>query len=134
MNYNRLNRRLVSAEHAAETRLRELEADWRMLKRTAREAMTPGRVVGIGLAAGFVLGKAAPVERIGGLGRLVAAGSAILNFAASQQAREAAEEAEFAAAETAGAAAAGQRLDHGGDSAPRIPTVAPDSDPPTAAG
>ncbi|HET6603262.1 MAG TPA: hypothetical protein VFG21_03470 [Xanthomonadaceae bacterium] len=100
MNYIRSGHRVEAAEQAAMARLRELEADWRMLKRSAREAMTPGRVVGVGLATGFVLGRAGTIEDAGGLGRILGASVAMLNFAASRQAHEAAEVAELAAGES----------------------------------
>ena len=62
MGFDALLTKVKQAEEALETREREAVGRWQHLKASWRAAWTPGRIVIVGLAAGFVAGRAKPVQ------------------------------------------------------------------------
>lgn len=71
MGFDALLNKVKQAEAALETREREVVGRWRQLAHSWRAAWTPGRIVIVGLAAGFVSGRAKP-------GQLAHSGSGVL--------------------------------------------------------
>lgn len=104
MSFEALIEKVRQAETALEAKERQTGADWRQLKSSWRAAWTPGRIVSIGLASGFLVGRAEPAKRVvrgGGtlqmlsaLAGLFAGGSA---QAAAGEAADAADNAQTAA-------------------------------------
>lgn len=62
MGFDALLTKVKQAEEALEAREREAVGRWRHLKASWRAAWTPGRIVIVGLAAGFVAGRAKPAQ------------------------------------------------------------------------
>lgn len=64
MSFESLIDKVRQAETALEAKERQTGADWRQCKSTWRSLWTPGRIVSIGLASGFIVGKAEPARRV----------------------------------------------------------------------
>lgn len=97
MSYKAMRTRAEAAERAFEQSLAQVEDDWRDLKGTTRDAMTPLRILGTGVLAGWLTGIAAPLSRIQGGARLVQLASSLMTMFGAVEAREAAAEASEAA-------------------------------------
>lgn len=111
MSFEALQAKVARAEDALEARERQVAADFRVMGGCWREVWSPPRIVGAGLAAGFLAGWAQPGRAIAGvqparwlqLATSLAglAGTVHAAFAASD-AKEAAEDAGDAAAVAGG--------------------------------
>jgi hypothetical protein len=97
VSYKAMRIRAEAAERAFEQSLAQVEDDWRDLKGTTRDSMTPLRILGSGVLAGWLTGIAAPLSRIQGGARLVQLASSLMTMFGAVEAREAAEEATEAA-------------------------------------
>jgi hypothetical protein len=64
MSFESLIDKVRQAETALEASERQTGADWRQFKASWKQAWTPGRIVSIGLASGFLVGKAEPAKRM----------------------------------------------------------------------
>lgn len=62
MGFDALLTKVKQAEETLEAREREAVGRWRHLAASWRAAWTPGRIVIVGLAAGFVAGRAKPAQ------------------------------------------------------------------------
>lgn len=62
MGFDALLNKVKQAEEALEAREREAVGRWRHLAASWRAAWTPGRIVIVGLVAGFVTGRAKPAQ------------------------------------------------------------------------
>lgn len=100
MGFKQLLTKVQQAEEALEMRERLVVRDWRSLKQTWRDTWTPGRVVVAGLAAGFVVGLARPVQVAARSGQVMQLVTMLSGLFAGGSAKIAAEEA-GEAAETA---------------------------------
>lgn len=60
MNFEQLKRRVERAEFLMEERTRKTHAAWDAARLEWRAAWTPGRIVGVGLVAGFIAGRSQP--------------------------------------------------------------------------
>ncbi|WP_313171030.1 protein sip-5 [Stenotrophomonas sp.] len=121
MNFEALQRRVRRAEAVVQVRGEEATQHWDRLNQTWRSAWTPGRIVVVGLAGGFLAGKLEPggafsgsrwLQMIGSVSGLVASAQAsVASFAAAaagmaaSQAAGAADDADQAAADAEQAAA-----------------------------
>lgn len=72
MGFDALLTKVKQAETALEAREREAVGRWRRLAGSWRAAWTPGRIVVVGLAAGFVAGRAKPLQLARGGNRVLA--------------------------------------------------------------
>ena len=99
MSFHALIAKVEQAEQALEDRERSASAQWQQVKATWRESWTPGRIVIAGLASGFLIGRAQPLQLAGsgGLLNLVTALSGLLASGSAQVAAESAEQAADAA-------------------------------------
>ncbi|TYT27029.1 hypothetical protein FZO89_12590 [Luteimonas viscosa] len=106
MRFERLRDEVVMAERRLETRHLRAQTNWRVLKTIWRESWTPGRIVAIGLAGGFLFGRARPLKKMGAVSpaRWVQLASAVSGLLASLKAKQAADTAEVAAADAGHAA------------------------------
>lgn len=121
MNFEALQRRVRRAEAVVQIRAEETTQSWQQLDRSWRSAWTPGRIIVVGLAGGFLAGKLEPggafsgarwLQMIGSVSGLVASAQAsVASFAAAaagmaaSHAADAAEDADDAAADAEQAAA-----------------------------
>ena len=62
MGFDALLDKVKQAERTLENREREAVDRWQQLARSWRAAWTPGRIVVVGLVAGFVAGRAKPLQ------------------------------------------------------------------------
>ncbi|HST45503.1 MAG TPA: protein sip-5 [Luteimonas sp.] len=60
MNFEQLKRRVERAEYLMDERTRRTHAAWDTVRLEWRAAWTPGRIVGVGLVAGFIAGRSQP--------------------------------------------------------------------------
>ncbi|WP_293707721.1 MULTISPECIES: protein sip-5 [unclassified Stenotrophomonas] len=121
MNFEALQRRVRRAEAVVQIRAEETTQSWQQLDRSWRSAWTPGRIIVVGLAGGFLAGKLEPggafsgarwLQMIGSVSGLVASAQAsVASFAAAaagmaaSHAADAADDADEAAADAEQAAA-----------------------------
>lgn len=63
MGFSHLKEKVAQAEQALEANERVVASDWRVFKKSWRDAWTPGRIVIAGLASGFVFGRLEPVSK-----------------------------------------------------------------------
>jgi hypothetical protein len=109
-----LQRRVQRREHVLEARLERSRAATAELKQRWHAAWTPGRIVIVGLATGFVAGHADPVRQVakgGDLVRLVTMLSTM--FATGGAAKAAGDASEAAESAEGSAAAAAETAAHG---------------------
>src|SRR5690606_8149657 len=87
-----------------------------------RESWTPGRILAVGLAGGFLFGRAQPLKKMGAVSptRWVQLASAVSGLLATLKAKEAADTAEVAAAD------AGHAADAADEAADTVEAVAGD--------
>ena len=127
MSFEKLKKKVTQAEHALEAHERHLAADWRQFRASWQATWTPGRIVGAGLASGFMVGIAEPLRKVtgGGVLRTLASLASLVASGNAQVAAEDAEQAADTAVVAAGdpAAAAATRL---ATAEPVRPPVAPD--------
>ncbi|MGH8062630.1 MAG: protein sip-5 [Pseudoxanthomonas sp.] len=100
VSFEHLVRKVARAEDVLEMREQRLVDRYRQLGRTWREGWTPIRIIAVGLASGFLVGRAEPLRALTGARMLQMVG-AVSGLFASAQASFAAEQAEEAA-DTAG--------------------------------
>lgn len=106
MSFEALKTKVQQAEQALEGSEREAVGQWRRVQSAWRSAWTPGRIVLAGLASGFLVGRARPLQLAGsgGVLQLVTALSGLLASGSAQvaaeQASDAADAAETAATST----------------------------------
>lgn len=89
MSFHALIAKVEQAEHALEQRERRAAARWRQAAATWRASWTPTRIVVIGAALGFAVGRARPF-RLAGSGGLLNLASALSGLFAAGQAQDAA--------------------------------------------
>ena len=106
VSFEHLVRKVARAEDVLEMREQRLVDRYRQLGRTWREGWTPIRIIAVGLASGFLVGRAEPLRALTGARMLQMVG-ALSGLFASAQASFAAEQAEEAA-DTAEDVATGQ--------------------------
>jgi hypothetical protein len=124
VNFEALQRRVRRAEAVVQVRGEEATQHWDQLNQSWRSAWTPGRIVVVGLAGGFLAGKLEPGGAFSGSRWLQMIGS-VSGLVSSAQASVASFAAAAAAAGVmAGQAAADDDADQGDDE---------DSPPPPAA-
>ena len=106
MRFERLRDEVARAERRVETRVLRAHVNWRVLGTAWRKAWTPGRLLVVGLAGGFLFARARPLGKIGGLptARLIQLASSLAGLVASLRAQGAAETAQTAAADAETAA------------------------------
>jgi hypothetical protein len=106
MSFEQLQAKVARAEDTLEARERQTAADLRVFGGCWRELWSPSRVVGTGLAAGFLIGWAQPGRTIAGVqpGRWLQLASSVAGLASSVQAAFAASGAEEAAKDAGDAA------------------------------
>jgi hypothetical protein len=106
MSFKQLIAKVKQAEDALEAHERSVAADLRQLKRSWRDAWTPGRIVIAGLLGGFFVGSAEPMRSFGkGSGGLMQMVSMLSGLLAGGSAQVAAGQAEQAAGSARQAAA-----------------------------
>ena len=103
MNFEALQRRVRRAEAVVQVRGEETTQQWNLLNQSWRSAWTPGRIVVVGLAGGFLAGKLEPGGAFSGSRWLQMIGS-VSGLVSSAQASV----ASFAAAAAAAGVMAGQ--------------------------
>ena len=103
MNFEALQRRVRRAEAVVQVRGEETTQHWSQLNQSWRSAWTPGRIVVVGLAGGFLAGKLEPGGAFSGSRWLQMIGS-VSGLVSSAQASV----ASFAAAAAAAGVMAGQ--------------------------
>lgn len=96
VSFEHLVRKVARAEDVLEMREQRLVDRYRQLGRTWREGWTPIRIIAVGLASGFLVGRAEPLRALTGARMLQMVG-ALSGLFASAQASFAAEQAEEAA-------------------------------------
>lgn len=64
MSFESLILKVQQAETALEAQERQAGANWRQFKLSWKTAWSPGRIVSIGLVAGFLVGRAEPAKRL----------------------------------------------------------------------
>ena len=96
VSFEQLIRKVRQAEDVVEARERRVVARYRHLTQTWREGWTPIRIIAVGLASGFLVGRAEPLRALTGARMLQMVG-AVSGLFASVQASFAAEQAEDAA-------------------------------------
>lgn len=101
MSFDKLLAKVEQAEDALEARERQVAADFRVLGSTWRQTITPTRIVIAGALAGFLAGRARPVQAAGAIGggsaRWLQLASSVAGLVGALQAKFAAEGAESAA-------------------------------------
>ncbi|MGE8279207.1 MAG: protein sip-5 [Stenotrophomonas sp.] len=118
MNFEALQRRVRRAEAVLQIRSEETTQHWQQLNTTWRSAWTPGRIILVGLAGGFLAGKLEPggafsgarwLQMIGSVSGLVASAQASVASFAAAAAGMAASHAAGAADDADEAAAAAEQ-------------------------
>lgn len=106
MRFEQLLQQVEKAERRVEARMMRSENSWRALKRLWRESWTPARIVAVGLAGGFLFGRARPLRAAGAVSttRWIQLATSVSGLLASLKASQAAESAEVAATEAEDAA------------------------------
>jgi hypothetical protein len=106
VSFEHLVSKVARAEDALELREQRLVERYRRLNDTWRKGWTPVRIIAVGLASGFLIGRAEPLRALTGA-RMLQMVSALSGLFASAQAKFAAEQAEEAA-DTAEEVASGE--------------------------
>ena len=96
VSFEHLVRKVERAEDVLEMREQRVVDRYRQLGKTWREGWTPTRIIAVGLASGFLVGRAEPLRALTGARMLQMVG-ALSGLFASAQATFAAEQAEQAA-------------------------------------
>ena len=102
MNFEQLKRRVERAEFLMEERTRKTHAALEAVRLHWREAWTPGRIVGVGLVAGFIAGRTQPGPAVKRL--RAAAGPQMLQWVSTFSGLSASIQAAMAAMTAKGAA------------------------------
>lgn len=92
MSLDALVNRVRQAEQAVEVREQRTRMQWQQFKATWRAGWTPGRIVVVGLIAGFAAGRAKPLRLVGNGGALDLLRALTPLFVGAQAAQAAAEE------------------------------------------
>lgn len=108
MSFDKLLRKVGQAEDAVQAQRRRASADWRQFRRSWRATWTPARIVVAGLLGGYAVGRAQPLDAVGGSGvlRMLASLSTLLASGQASAAASEAEDAAQAAGKTAASASA----------------------------
>lgn len=108
MSFEELRAKVARAEDALEARERQVAADMRVLAGCWRQAWSPPRVIGAGLAAGFLAGWVQPGRAVAGMqpARWLQLAGSLAGMFGSIQAAFAASDAQEAADEAGAVAAA----------------------------
>ena len=108
MSFEQLQAKVASAEDALEAHERQVAADFRVLGTCWRQVWSPPRVIGAGLAAGFLAGWVRPGRAVAGVqpARWLQLAGSLAGLVGSIQAAFAASEAQEAAGEAGAVAAA----------------------------
>lgn len=135
MSFEALQAKVARAEDALEARERQVAADFRVFGGCWRAVWSPPRVIGAGLAAGFLAGLAQPGRAVAGMepARWLQLAGSVAGLAGTIQAAFAAREAKDAA-EQAGDVAAVAGVGAAGTAAPAGATAAPAGPAPAPAG
>lgn len=112
--FDRLQRRVDKREQLLEGRFQQAVERKDVLKKTWREAWTPGRIIIAGLVSGFVMGRAEPVKIAVKSSTLMQMVTMLSGLFAGSGAQEAAEHADKAASQAGHAA---REAGHAADSA-----------------
>ena len=105
MGFHELIDKVQQAETALEAQERQAAADWRQFKLSWHSIWTPGRIVIAGLASGFFVGQAAPLQKAAGGRGVLQLVTTVAGLFASGSAHVAAQSAETAADATVATAA-----------------------------
>lgn len=106
MRFEQLRRRVEIAERRVGTHLLRSETGWSELKLRWRESWTPGRILAVGLAGGFLFARTRPMRAVAAVStaRWIQMATSLSGLFASLKAAQSAESAEVAAAGAEGAA------------------------------
>lgn len=106
MRFEQLRRRVEVAERRVEGNLLRAETGWQSLKLRWRESWTPGRILAVGLAGGFLFARTRPLRAVGAIStaRWIQMATSLSGLFASLKAAQSAESAEVAAEGAEGAA------------------------------
>ncbi|QOW19322.1 hypothetical protein INQ41_11960 [Lysobacter ciconiae] len=108
MNFEKLKNKVDQAENTLEANERRVGADLRQLKDSWLTMWSPGRIIVVGLASGFLIGRAEPLQTVARGGGLLRMSSTLMTLFSGMTAASAASDAEAAeeSAEETHAAAA----------------------------
>ena len=106
MSYRAQRAHVDAAERQLIAKLERNRQAWHELHDTAHRGVTPGRLMGVGLLGGFLLGFSEPLERLARGTRFVNLASSLIAFISSLQAQLAAEQVDAAAEQVDAAAEA----------------------------
>ena len=106
MRFEKLLEEVQRAERRVESRIVHTQSNWQALKTTWRESWTPGRILAIGLAGGFLFARACPLRSLGRVSatRWIQLATSLSGLMASLKAAHAAQSAEAAAGDAESAA------------------------------
>ena len=97
MGFKQLITKVQQAEETLEAKERHAAAQWDVIKNEWRLAWTPGRIVTVGLATGFAVGRAQPVKAAAKSGQMMQMITMLSGLFAGGSAKVAADEAGQAA-------------------------------------
>ncbi|KAF1686704.1 protein sip-5 [Pseudoxanthomonas broegbernensis] len=100
MRFELLRQRVERAEQRVAGRIDQAQTQRLALGQAWRRAWSPGRILIAGLLSGFLVGRAEPLSKVGGIRWLQMLGT-VSSLLASLQAADAAQQADAAAADTA---------------------------------
>jgi hypothetical protein len=104
VSYRALRARVTAAERALAANLDDTRTRWSTLKRDAKHAATPLRIVLAGFVSGWLVGTAAPLAKLGASPRLLQFVSQLASLIGALHVQQAAGEASEAAEEASAAA------------------------------
>lgn len=96
MNFEKLKNKVDQAENTLEANERQVGADLRQLKGAWRALWSPGRIIVVGLASGFLIGRAEPLQTVARSGGLLRMSSTLMTLFSGVRATAAASDAEDA--------------------------------------
>ncbi|WP_222565364.1 hypothetical protein [Novilysobacter antarcticus] len=96
MNFEKLKNKVDQAENTLEANERRVGADVRQLKDSWRALWSPGRIIVVGLASGFLIGRAEPLQTVARSGGLLRLSSTLMTLFSGITAASAAGDAEAA--------------------------------------
>ncbi|QOW24311.1 hypothetical protein [Lysobacter sp. H23M47] len=96
MNFEKLKNKVDQAENTLEANERQVGADMRQLRDSWQALWSPGRIIVVGLASGFLIGRAEPLQTVARSGGLLRMSSTLMNLFSGVTAASAASDAEDA--------------------------------------
>ncbi|KIQ98324.1 hypothetical protein [Lysobacter sp. A03] len=96
MNFEKLKNKVDQAENTLEANERRVGADLRQLKDSWRALWSPGRIIVVGMASGFLIGRAEPLQTVARSGGLLRMSSTLMSLFSGVTAASAASDAEDA--------------------------------------